>query len=191
MSRALEITATAAHRDRFAHHSRAAAWMLAGALVALGACGTVDVAPSAKDGAGGNGVAGAGAPDGAAGGGGSFSAAGGAGGATVAAAGSSGEASSGGAAGSGGSGGATSAGTTGNAGKGGSSEGTGVGGSPGVSDVQCPYDVTVQRGCAGQIINGSPCDVCHDGTGALLHCSTDPRAGARMYCVPDCSYCHP
>lgn len=94
MSRAI-TTAPAAHRDQPAHHSRAAAWLLAAALVALGACGTVDVAPSAKDGAGGNGAAGAGAPDGAAGGGGSFSAAGGAGGATVAAAGSSGGASSG------------------------------------------------------------------------------------------------
>jgi hypothetical protein len=185
MSRSLEITATAAHRDRFAHHSRAAACLLAAALVALGACGTVDVAPSAK-GAGGNGVAGAGAPAGAAGGGGSFSAAGGAGGAPVAAAGSSGEASSGGAAGGamagGAGGGASSGGAGGVAG--------GSAGAPGVSDVQCPSELTVRRGCAGQIINGSPCDVCQDGGGALLRCSTDPRAGARMYCVPDCSYCH-
>jgi hypothetical protein len=183
MSRAIDVIAPAAHRDSAAHHSRAAAWLLAAALVAVGACGTVDVAPSAKDGAGGNGAAGAGAPDGAAGGGGSFSAAGGAGGATVAG-GSGGAAgsSSGGAGGAelGGHGGAIS-GTSGHAGQ---------GGSPGVSDVQCPYDVTVQRGCPGQIIDSSPCDVCHDGGGSLLRCSTDPRPGARMYCVPDCSYCH-
>jgi hypothetical protein len=172
-----------AHREPAAHHSRSAAavWLLAAALVAVAACGTVDAAPSAENDAGGNGAASVGGAPGGAGG------AGGSGGAGEAGhAGAPGISGTTGGAGEGGHGGAPSSG-----GMAGAPSSGGTGGARlGVSDVACPYDWAVQRGCPGQNVNGSPCDVCHDAGGAPLRCSTNPAAGARAYCVPDCSQCY-
>ncbi|HET7485824.1 MAG TPA: hypothetical protein VFJ64_10690 [Solirubrobacterales bacterium] len=158
--------------------------LLVALLVASSACGTVESAPlSAKNDAGGNSAAGVsgGTTDGAAGGAGTNDAGGAGGNAVASSAGSWG-----------------SSGSTGAGGSIGGSSGTGgAGGAPlGVTDVPaCPYDWSVVRGCldpathGGKIVNGSPCDVCHDSSGALLRCSTDPRPGARIYCVSDCSQC--
>jgi hypothetical protein len=194
MSRALETApATKAESafvpcDSAAHHSRAAAWLLAAALVALGACGTVDVAPSAKDGAGGNGAAGAGAPDGAAGGGGSFSAAGGAGGATLAA-GSSGGTSSGGA------GGGASSGSAGAGGQGG--EGNHPWTAPVCSNLgqQTPchepdggfVELTVDGGVPGSGINSWRCETnCSLPSSQQVPCTGSSN---HTYCVATCEDC--
>jgi hypothetical protein len=82
------------------------------------------------------------------------------------------------------------AGTVATAGATGTGGGGAAGTAGGVSAVACPADWTVQRGCAGQNVQGAPCDVCHDGAGAPLRCATSAVATARVFCVPDCASCY-
>lgn len=51
----------------------------------------------------------------------------------------------------------------------------------------CSWDVI--RGCAGQNVSGTPCNVCRGTDGNYTRCLTDGRPGAGTYCVPDCADC--
>ncbi len=152
------------------------AFLLALAVVAVAACGTVEAEPTAKDGAGGNGAASVG---------GSAGGAGGAGGEI----GGAGEAGHAGASGA--------AGTTGSAGAGGATA-SGAGGGPGASSSPvCTMNYDEAGACAA-LVNGAPCySRCREVGGEHLY-ATSPCVSfvsgsttlVHHYCVASCSQCY-